>query len=299
MRHSIKTVLITGGTHGNESSGVLLVEHYLKNKKADLLCPSANLKFSLVNQAAIDANTRYIDEDLNRQFTPNLLKQMNIRNEDATLPNEVSLAHTFNQRYGPKGNNSRTDFIVDIHNTTSNMGPTLILLVNDEFHQQLARYVKKAMPEAIILVEDAKPYASNGYLCSVAKRGVMVEIGPQEQGQTNQAIFKQAQKLTEKILAFIDNFNKQTLEDLPAVEAFRLEKEISYPMNKHQQRQAELHDNIVNTDFEALKKGQPCFMDIAGNEVLWEEETTYPHFIGEAAYAHLNIAFATSTKILF
>ncbi|MDT0593510.1 aspartoacylase [Glaciecola petra] len=302
MHHTIKSVLITGGTHGNESSGVLIVEQYLKNNEAQSMCSSANIAFTLVNKAAIKANCRYIDEDLNRQFTPELLNLTTLPHQKITLPYEVSLAHKFNQQYGPKdqnSENSNTDFIIDIHNTTSNMGPTLIVLVNDSFHQQLARYVKNLMPEAIILLEDGKPYAENGYLCTVAKRSVMVEVGPQQQGKVEQKVLHQAKRLTESVLRFIDKYNKSELDNLPPVEAFRLGKEVHYPLNKHDQRVAELHKNIVNADFKALNKGEPCFSNGAGNEILWEEETTYPHFIGEAAYSHLDIAFATSTKILF
>lgn len=302
MHHPIQSVLITGGTHGNESSGVLIVEQYIQDNAAQLICPSTNVKFELVNQAAIKTNCRFIDEDLNRQFTPELLTQTNLPYINSSPPHEVSLAHKFNEQYGPKKQNSEnsgTDFIIDIHNTTSNMGPTLIVLVNDSFHQNLARYVKNMMPDAIILLEDEKPYAENGYLCTVAKRSVMVEVGPQEQGKVEQKVLQQAKKLTECVLSFIDGYNKHEILNLPPVEAFRLGKEVYYPLGKQQQRLAGLHQNLIGADFKELNKGEPCFSSSAGEEILWEEETTYPHFIGEAAYNHLHIAFATSAKILF
>jgi len=143
---NIKKVMICGGTHGNELSGVYAVKHWMEHPdKLKGHITSAKLDFLLVNQASIDARVRYLDEDLNRQF--DLQK------------------------------------LIDIHNTTSAMGPTLIVLDNDDFTRNLARFVKQAMPEANILVEDHIAYREHPYFCTLAKRSVMVEVGPQAQGR--------------------------------------------------------------------------------------------------------------------
>jgi len=291
----INNVLITGGTHGNEMSGIQAVNNWITNKsEIQAIAPSIAIELCLVNQAAIKARARYIDEDLNRQFSLEKLTQR----LQTSSPNEAKLAQAFNQQYGPKGA-SVIDFNIDIHNTTSNMGPTLIILVNDAFHQQLARYVKHNMPKSIILIEDYQDFKDFGYLCSVARKGVMVEVGPQVQGTLRADIYEQTVEMTSTILAFIEEYNSGQIIELPAAEAFRLDTEFPYPVNKANERKANIHRDLDGKDFSALLPGQPCFIDFDGNTILWEGKKTYPHFIGEVAYDHLNLAFATADKCLF
>ena len=288
-------MLITGGTHGNEMSGIQAIKYWQNDKnKLQVIAPSVNIELCLVNQAAIAAKSRFIDEDLNRQFSHTRLNQ----ELTTSSSHEAILANSFNHRYGPKGT-SVIDFNIDIHNTTSNMGATLIILVNDEFHQQLARYVKYKMPSCIILVEDYQDFEQFGYLCTVAKKGVMVEVGPQLQGALRADIFKQTIEMTRVILSFIEAYNNELHKTLPPVEAFRLDTEIAYPINASQEKTAMIHSQLDGKDFDVLLPGQACFIDFDGNTIPWEGKQTYPHFIGEAAYDHLNLAFASADKCMF
>jgi len=294
---SISNILITAGTHGNEMSGIKAVQQW-QQKPSDIThyAPSSKIKLALINQQAMAANKRYIDEDLNRQFTHSALE-----NNSKSLLNEHIIAQSLNEQYGPKGSSS-TDLVIDIHNTTSNMGPTLIILVNDEFHQQMARHVKACMPEAIILVEDFQDYEAFGYLCTLGKRGVMIEVGPQPQGILKATAYAQTVKMTQAILSFVEAYNKNEAKPLAPVEAFRLLKEISYPtqsVDGAMQKSAMIHPQLDGQDFSLLEKGAPCFIDFEGNTISWAGEDTYPHFIGEAAYHHLHLAFATSDKCEF
>lgn len=296
MQNNIKNILITAATHGNEMSGIHAVKKWQEDSN-DLsqLVPSAALSFELVNKSALAQNRRFVDEDLNRQFTPKLLKN------NALRTNEQKLAKKFNEQYGPK-EDPITDFLIDIHNTTSNMGPTLIILVNDDFHQQLARYVKKFMPSSIMLIEDYQNYPDFGYLCTVGRKGVMIEVGPQPQGLLKAQAYQQTIEMTASILKFVELYNAGNAPVLPPVEAFRLGKEVFYPTTQkdgHTVKEAMIHPSIDNKDFCLMKRYSPCFVDFNGNDILWQEDDTYPHFIGEAAYNHLHIAFATSEKCLF
>lgn len=301
---SINKICIVGGTHGNELSGVQAVSNWMRcsDELLQNIDDSISLKFHLANQAAINARVRYLEEDLNRQFSPQILGKNRLV-DTTLLSKEANLAAEFNTKYGPKSE-SKTDLIVDIHNTTSNMGPSLIILENDDFHRQLARYVKQNMPESNILVEDYQDYGQFGYLCTVAKRGLMIELGPQAHSTLNANIYQQAKTLCKCILDFVSLYNQGSVIELPPVEAFRLGKEISYPVEKCEQtnslcKSAMIHPSLQNQDYCQLKKGAPCFIDFDGKEITWQENDTYPHFIGEAAYDHLHIAFATSDKILF
>jgi len=291
----IKNVIISAGTHGNEMSGIEAIAQWQNNPSPlHKALPSAHIGLTLANKPAVKARVRYVDEDLNRQFSHAKLNMSVAEN----APNEVKIAHDFNAEFGPKGQ-SKTDFCIDIHNTTSNMGPTLIVLENDEFNQQLARFVKSVMPHCVILVEDYQAFADFGYLCTVATRGVMVEVGPQLQGALRASVYQQTVDMSLAILRFIELYNTQRIPNLGPVRAYRFGLEVAYPTNSQKQKTAMIHPNLDGKDFAPLLPHQPCFIDFTGKDLLWEGNASYPHFIGEAAYDHLNIAFATADKCLF
>jgi len=59
------------------------------------------------------------------------------------LPYEVQRAQEINRMFGPKGSAEAYDVIFDLHNTTSNMGCTLILESSkDHFNLQMMNYIK-------------------------------------------------------------------------------------------------------------------------------------------------------------
>lgn len=285
------SIALVGGTHGNETSGIQLIKNWQKHGIPEQF-QALNISLHIANQAALNANVRFVEEDLNRQFTLDGLASSN-------SSKEATLAKTINAELGPKGA-SNTDFVIDIHNTTSEMGATLIILEADEFHVQLARYVKKHMPEANILVEDEKPFLEHGYLCTTGKRGVMIEVGGQPQGVLREDVYLLTQTMAEVILAFCLAFNQNTIEaaSLPPCEAFRLGENISFPLDENGQRTAMIHHALQDADFEPLVPGMPMFRTFDGHDIAWQgERETYPHFINEAAYFKLDVAFATAEKI--
>ena len=286
------SIALVGGTHGNETSGIQLIRNWqqfgLPSRFNEL-----NVSLSIANEAAIAANVRFVDEDLNRQFTFERLSNNN-------SAKEAELAKALNQQLGPKGD-SNTDFVIDIHNTTSEMGATLIILEADEFHIQLARYVKQQMPEANILVEDEKPYLEHGYLCTTGKKGVMIEVGGQPQSVLREDVYLLTQTMAEAILDFCAAYNKGQIntDALPACEAFRLGDNVSFPLDANGKRTAMIHHSLQDNDFKPLIPGAPVFRTFDGKDILWENETeTYPHFINEAAYFKLDVAFATAERIM-
>lgn len=67
-REPLRRVAVTGGTHGNEMSGVCLAQHWLR-APGELQRPSFSAMPVLANPAATAACRRYMDRDLNRTFT--------------------------------------------------------------------------------------------------------------------------------------------------------------------------------------------------------------------------------------
>ena len=170
---SISSVAIVGGTHGNELTGIHLINNLAGGIHS--LPDSLDYSFLIANPDAVAANTRFIDVDLNRQFTLNNLAYQ------ANSLYELNLAQTINRKIGPK-DNPRTDLVIDIHNTTSHMGATLIVLESNDFYRNMAAYLKQHMPSAHILVEDEVSYLEHPYLCTCGRYGIMLELGAQPQG---------------------------------------------------------------------------------------------------------------------
>ncbi len=284
----IQSIALVGGTHGNETSGIQLIKNWRERGLPDRFT-SLNVTCLLANPDAINANVRFLEEDLNRQFSFKALMSKG-------TSKEARLAAELNQQLGPKGNACH-DLVVDIHNTTSNMGATLIILELDTFNTQLARYVKQVMPEANVLVEDEVPVADHPYLCTTGSKGVMIEVGAQPQGILREDIFQLTETMAEAILDFCVAWNNDSLDNLPACEAFRLGDNVPFPLDEQGQRSAMIHHQLQDADFLPLLRDQPVFRDFAGNDITWQHDTTYPHFINEAAYHQQHVAFATASRI--
>lgn len=287
----INQVAVIGGTHGNEFSGIYLLEKWQKNP-ALVSRSSFNTEMEFANPNAYRDNKRYLDCDLNRQFNLDDLVNYTLSNY------EQSRAKVINQQFGPKGN-PRTDLIIDLHNTTSNMGPSLILLTLDAFNTQLAAYVKSKMPESVIVVEDQIPPHEQLFLCSVGKQGVIVEIGPQPQSVLRQDVLDQMETMTQYILDFVERYNTDQVPELPtSVEGYRYEETLKLPEDEQGNRIGMVHKNVQDADFVSITKGTPIFTLFDGTEVNWDGDyEAYPHFINEAAYYDNNLAMSLASKI--
>lgn len=291
MQH-IRTVAIVGGTHGNEFSGIYLERRYREHPE---LVKRSSFAVTTVfaNPQAHQANRRYLHSDLNRQFKTADLA-------DLTLTNyEQSRAKVLNAQLGPKGN-AKTDFIIDLHNTTSNMGPCLILTQPGALYNQLAAYVKMKMPTAVISRdEDHFAQQDHALLCTVGTYGVIVEVGPQPQSVLRQDVLEQMDEMTQHILDFIELYNTNALPELPKrTPAIRYLHSIKLPMNAQGERLGMVHKNVQDRDYQPIKPGDPIFTLFDGTEVCYEgNETVYPTFINEAAYYDNNLAMSLNEQV--
>lgn len=287
----IKTVAVVGGTHGNEFSGIYLLRKW--QQSAALARDSFSVETVFANPKAHDDNKRYVDHDLNRQFSLADLEN----NELASY--EQSRAKAINQQIGPKGA-AKVDFIIDLHNTTSNMGPSLILLQSDSFNRQMGAYVKMHMPDAVVVFEDHTSVEQHYFLSSISSQGVIVEIGPQPQSVIRQDILDWMDEMTNHILDFVHLHN--TNELLPLIssyEAFRYHETLSLPVDEQGQRIGMVHRSVQDNDFKPLYAGDPIFTLFDGSEIFWEGDyEAFPHFINEAAYYDNNLAMSLAKKVV-
>lgn len=204
----IKQVAIVGGVHGNEFSGIYLVKNY-QASPAQASRSSFNTELVWANPQAHYANKRYLHSDLNRQF-----KTMDLA-DLSRADYEQSRAKVLNAQLGPKGN-ARTDLLIDLHNTTSNMGACLILTQAGDFYNKMAAYVKMVMPEAIISRdEDHFAAEEHALMCTLGRYGVLVEVGPQPQSVLRQDILDLMHRMTQHILDFVELYNTNSLPELP------------------------------------------------------------------------------------
>jgi aspartoacylase len=287
----IENIAIVGGTHGNELAGIYLVKHWIESP--ELVARSAfDTQLVLANHNAMDKNIRYTDCDLNRQFSKAALADFSLGNY------EQSRAKVLNQQLGPKGN-SNTGLVIDLHNTTSNMGPTLLIPQRGEFYDLMAIYLKQFMPEVVVFLdEDHKSNDEHHLLCTIGQYGVIVEVGPVAQGVLKHQVTEQMATMTQLILDFVQAYNTDSLPVLPdAIEAFRYTKSLTLPVDTDNNRIAMVHEDVEGNDFKALKPGSPIFQTFTGEAILYNGiETVYPTFINEAAYYDNNLAMSLCVK---
>jgi aspartoacylase len=279
-------VLLVAGTHGNELSGI-----YLKKLIKERLYLADRSTFStrcvIANPEAVKRNVRFVDTDLNRQFAED--------NSTESDENEVKLAKQWVAKYGGENN----QLTIDLHNTTSNMGATLILLSNDPFYSKMGAYVKQRMPNANILFEDRKPWSEQPYLCTSGKYGVMLEVGAQAHGSLQYETLELMKTMLGYVLDYVEKHNLGQIEQLEDYSAFFYTEELKIPLDVDGLRLATVHPTICGKDFEVVKTGEPLLATFFGYDIHWEKShDIYPHFINESAYSSANIAMALATKKL-
>lgn len=288
----IRTVAIVGGTHGNEFSGIYLERRY-RNHPELMTRSSFSTKTLFANPEAHSANKRYLHSDLNRQF-----KTADLANPLLTNY-EQSRAKVINAELGPKGA-AKTDFVIDLHNTTSNMGACLILTQPGRIYNLLAGYIRLKMPDAVISRdEDHFAAEDHALLCTVGTYGVIVEVGPQPQSVLRQDVLEQMHEMTQHILDFIELYNTDMLPELPKrVEAFRYLHSIKLPLSASGERIGMVHKNVQDRDYQPIEPGAPLFTLFDGSVIAYDgAEVVYPTFINEAAYYDNNLAMSLNDKV--
>ncbi|XP_042580783.1 aspartoacylase-like [Cyprinus carpio] len=287
-------VAIFGGTHGNEMSGITLVNMWIQNS-AEIERNGLLIKPFISNPRAVEKCSRYIDTDLNRAFTPENLSAPDVEG----LPYEVQRAKEINRMFGPKGSADAYDVIFDLHNTTSNMGSTLILESStDLFNLQMVHYIKKAMaPHTCSVLLNEHPQLKYSTTRSVAKHPVGLEVGPQPQGVLRSNVFESMRTILKHALDFIELFNSGVTFPPCTVDVFRVQERMDYPRDTNGNITAMVHPHLQDCDWEPLNRGDPMFLTFDGRTVLYEgANTVYPTFINEAAYYEKQQAFMTTGR---
>lgn len=271
-------VLVVGGTHGNERTGIQLIRR-LRANPDELERRHFKAQTFLANKVAIEQNRRYLDQDLNRCFSNLLLN-------NAAENREQSRAQEINQRFGPKGTNTQTDWIIDLHTTTANMGITLVVQQHDPLALDMALYVQQQLPGSVIFYEDNTP-GTDPFLCSIARHGFLIEIGPVAQGLLRWEVFEQTRIALMHALDFIDLqiSGKLNLPERREAEVYQFIKKLHLPRDESGEIIGMIHPSLQDRDYHQLSPGEPIFILDTGDTVTFDyTEAVHVAFVNEAAY---------------
>lgn len=285
----IKRVAIIGGTHGNELTGIYLVNKF--DREPDLIARSTFETIALLaNPKACQIGKRYIDIDLNRCFLRQDLENANLSSYEAQRAKEIY--HIFSSQ-----NTNSSDLIIDLHTTTANMGLTFIFESHHPFNLQLAAHLTSVYPNFKVLASGTQNQDSS-VLRSISKLGCTLEVGAVAQGVLDASLFQQTKALVGTILDWVEAYNQGTIPSLKnSLTIYQKIQTIDYPRNERREIQAMIHPQLQFRDYEPLNPGDPMFLTFDGESVLYEgKSTVYPVFINEAAYYEKGIAMYFTQK---
>jgi len=279
-------VLIVGGTHGNELTGIFLLNHWINNKN-EISKYEYMTELLLSNKKAIGQKKRYVDKDLNRCFSRDNLNNMNLKSHEDMLAKEIDKA------YGSKSH-SGFNFIIDMHTSTSNMGITLMIESN-RFNLKIADYVREHIPDVNIYCFE-KSTRTQSCLRSITPYAIGVEIGPVAQNLLCHKTINKMRLTVNSILDAIGSVcNKIDENDLYEVTNVYCHIDDVYFPDDSAGCEYLIHEELEGKNYQPLKKGDPLFIDIKGKGevVRYEsEDNLCPVFVNEAAYYDKNIAFS-------
>ena len=277
-KKSIKNVVIVGGTHGNEFTGVFLAKYWLKNP--DKVQRSGfDTKVIFANQKAFKEVRRYIDKDLNRSCSQSVL------NSDSILHEEL-LAKDLNNQIGS------SDFIVDLHTTTSNMGLSLVVSNTSELTWLAASHLSEKFPD--LNVYRWQGDEEGAFVDSLGVNGFAIEVGAVPQGVLRADLFEKTKELVYALLDFLNG-------DLSAKRVIKIYDHhslVDYPRDSNGEITAMVHPKRQDMDFKLINPNDPMFLTFDGTTINYEgTESLYGLFINEAAYYEKGFAMCLARKI--
>lgn len=286
MNQKISRVALVGGTHGNEFTGVYLIDKF--EKSPELVTRSTFETVTLLaNPEALKLVKRYVDTDLNRCFLRQDLANTTLESYEQKRAKEID------RLLGATGTRS-ADLVCDLHSTTANMQITLILHSYQPALLHLFDYLVAIHPKIKVL-SLVKPEGKNhSYLSSIARDGLgfEIEVGPIAQGVLNAELFLQTEQLIDRILDWIDAWNQHRApRGNGKLTVYEFQESIDYPRDGGNQIVAMVHPQLQFRDYEPLHPGKPIFLSFQREAIAYDgKSTVYPVFINEAAYYEKGVA---------
>ncbi|WP_432773169.1 aspartoacylase [Francisella salimarina] len=281
----INKLLVSGGTHGNEYTGIYIVK---RMKKYPPKTKSLDVIPLLANPEAFEISKRYKDQDLNRCFSVEDLKKISLNSY------EMQRAREINQMYGSESN-SPVDFLVDLHTTTSNLGKTIITDGKSQFVNNLCSYLVEQIDDLrVIKHESITSVAMN----NIAPMSLTIEIGSVNTSIYDPNAIEVTTEIVNGIIKFIELSNNGNAPEVKQCKAYEPFKTIQYPRDSEGNINAVIHKALHGKDFQIISSGSPIFELIDGGDRLLDiEGEWYPIFINESAYYEKDIAFYLAKEV--
>ena len=315
-------VVVAGGTHGNEYTGVYVLQR-LGVHAAQFAAehPSLRVEPLLVNPRAHEANVRFIDDDLNRQFSDERL------NDATSSAYEAERAREIVALCGPKGANASAAVCIDMHTTTSNMGCTLICQEYSPLSIRAAAYVyehydaeceadaaaaREALmrggegnaaalaarlpePHPLRILLELGQQSEKAHLASVARDGIEIEVGPTPQGMLRADCVASTERALRLILRYLElHFaGRAPPPRSPTLPVYVDRGKVPFVESHSSVRPASkmpgalVAPSLQDRDFAPLRKGEPLYMTLDGTLVAYDGslgDVVHPVFVNEAAY---------------
>lgn len=297
-------VVVAGGTHGNEYTGVYVLDRLAQQKdKLKRDYPSLSVEPLLANPVAHKANRRFVDNDLNRMFTEEYLADHTMEGYEPQRAKEIV------QLMGKgKGAQSDVHVCIDMHTTTSNMGCTLIVNTWSPITIRAAAYVAQHweveseaevakapwIAPLYVLLHDGDTQETSPHLCSVARDGLEIECGPTPQGLVRADVVASTERALRLLLRYFELCAAGTPPEVPqTLEVYVDQGKVSFlEFEGGVREESSLPAGLVarslqDRDFEPLRKGDPLFERLDGTILPYDGacgEVVYPVFVNEAAY---------------
>lgn len=280
--HKIENMVVFGGTHGNEFTGVEVIKLL---EKRNYFGKNLNLIGHFANRKAFELGKRFVDKDLNRSFTKEVL-------EKGGFLHEERVAKEIYDKYANPNN-----LIIDIHTTTSNMGKSIVLTKINSFNLKLISFLQDLHSDLKVFY-----WAENedlAFLNTISPLGFAIEMGPVANNLLDCKIIEDTLVLIEDILDFAEKYNKDMLPTLKKeITLYEGVDYLYYPKDENGERFGYIHDEFQGRDFFPLYKDDRLFKThIDTNLEYTGEEGLYALFINEAAYYTKNIACCLAKKI--
>eukprot|EP01022_Parablepharisma_sp_SALTPOND_P016348 TRINITY_DN2383_c0_g2_i1.p1 TRINITY_DN2383_c0_g2~~TRINITY_DN2383_c0_g2_i1.p1 ORF type:complete len:1264 (+),score=302.28 TRINITY_DN2383_c0_g2_i1:31466-35257(+) len=287
---SIRTVALTGGTHGDELTGVHLVRA-AQQDPTTVERPGLTVMPLITNDAAVAAGRRYLEHDLNRAFAASELADMQL---DAP---EQTRAKQLNALLGPKGPATKTDLILDFHSAASDMGLNCNITGEDPWLFRLAalaihRLAEASEPLTVRCYQFPVPAGDAPYLPTIARHGMGIEVGPVPPGCLDATIYFQTRRLAHTLLDLIAEYNAGAWPESDlSLDVYTQVGAAPFPRAEDGSLAAMLHPERLHAVYASIHPGDPLFMDFDGGVIPYVGEAgLYTTFVNEPAYAHTNTA---------
>lgn len=275
----VTSILLSGGTQGDEMAGIALIQEFQQNPVL-VQRPGLDVQLQISNPEAVNRCVHYIDDDLNNCFG------MDSLTESSPSKYEVRRAQEIFQKFGSKKGN--LDLVVDFHNTTANMGITLIIGRLNPFLCKLVATLANRYPDDIKVLFSPEVQETSTCLDSLGRSGLTVEVGPLKHGHyLDRTEYLKTRQIAVDIMDFVVNWNAGNIEKTGvSVPVYRHVQTIEYVTDAaKRKRLSEIAPSLIGKDYHPMSTGDIMQYDIVTGTPIYYHgvDTVYPVFIDETS----------------